>query len=174
MKRNLILGLVLNLLLAAGVSASVVKNSRISAGAAAGFSGPIKSIGIGGLSGRHKQIKAAEPVSVKPAVSPLSPEFILGEVYVSPNPAKGGAAPVFHIETGIADSVNIKIHTVSGMLAHECSITGMPKVYDKGGASVYAYEYIWAGNIPGLYYYTIEAERSGKKLAKSGMFAVTK
>jgi hypothetical protein len=108
--------------------------------------------------------------TIQPAADPA---FRLGEVYVYPNPAKGGQAPVFHIETGIADRVNIKIHAVSGRSVHEHTITGMPQIFRKGGNLVYAHEYAWEGRkAGGMYYYTIEAEKAGQKLRKSGMFAV--
>jgi len=98
-----------------------------------------------------------------------SADFTLGEVYVYPNPAKGGKVPVFHVEVGIADSIKLKIYTVAGQLVHEHTVTGIPPVI----GSVYAYEYAWGGRIAsGVYYYTIEAERTGGKLKAKGRFAV--
>ncbi len=98
-------------------------------------------------------------------------EFRLGEVYVYPDPAKGGKAPVFHIEVGTADTVKIKVYTVAGQLAHEATLTGNPQAVGTG----YAYEYQWTGRIAsGVYYYTVEAERSGKKLKTRGKFAVVR
>ena len=97
--------------------------------------------------------------------------FELGEVYVYPNPAKGGKNPVFHIEVGAADSVKIRVFTVSGQLAHEHTLTGSPQLI----GSAYAYEYTWEGHIAsGVYYYTIEAEHAGKKLKAKGKFAVVR
>jgi len=99
--------------------------------------------------------------------------FRLGEVYVYPNPAKGGAKPTFHIETGIADSVKVKVFTVSGDQAHERILTGTPDIINDGNGPSYAYEYIWDGHIPsGVYYYTIEARQGGRMLKKAGKFAV--
>ncbi len=103
------------------------------------------------------------------------PAFRLGEIYVFPNPAKGGEAPIFHIETGIADSVNIKIYTVSGRAAHEHTLTGMPAELDDGNGLSYAYEYAWRGHIPsGVYLYYIEAQKAGEKLKKTGKFAIVR
>jgi hypothetical protein len=97
----------------------------------------------------------------------------MGDVYVFPNPSKGAQVPVFHIETGIADHVTITIHTVSGRKAHEHTLTGTPAALDDGNGLSYAYEYAWAGHISsGVYYYVIEAEKAGKKLKKTGKFAV--
>jgi hypothetical protein len=101
--------------------------------------------------------------------------FRLGEVYVFPNPALRGAAPTFHFECGIADSVNIKIYTTSGRFAHETTLTGMPVALDDGNGLSYAYEYAWREHIPsGVYYYLIEAAKSGQKLKKTGKFAVVR
>ena len=100
-------------------------------------------------------------------------EFALGEVYIYPNPAKSAEVPTFHIEAGMADKVTIKIYTVSGRLAHETELTGPPQIIDDGHGSEYAYEYAWNGHIPsGVYYYFVEAEKAGKKLKKTGKFAV--
>ncbi|OGR50257.1 MAG: hypothetical protein A2049_07610 [Elusimicrobia bacterium GWA2_62_23] len=104
-----------------------------------------------------------------------SSEFRLGEVYVYPDPAKGGEMPAFHIECGIADSVKITIYTVSGRQAHEAALGGLPAALDDGNGLSYAYEYIWRGHIPsGVYLYAIEAQKSGKKLKKTGKFAVVR
>jgi len=150
-------------------------NGVVSAGGVRQALGPVKSAGVGAAAVRQRGARHQAPVSAKAAAIPANPEFSLGAVYVSPNPAKGGAAPVFHMETGIADSVNIKIYTVSGLAAHEHVISGPPQTFEKDGNLVYAYEYAWEGAIaPGLYYYNIEAERAGQKLKTSGMFAVVR
>ena len=111
------------------------------------------------------------PSMMRPGLSPSALEFKLGEVYVYPDPAKGGKVPTFHIEVGTADSVKIKVFTVAGQLAHEQTLTGSPQAV----GSVYAYEYAWTGRIAsGVYYYTVEAERAGKKLKAKGRFAVVR
>ncbi|MEW5905557.1 MAG: hypothetical protein AB1734_02120 [Elusimicrobiota bacterium] len=101
--------------------------------------------------------------------------FRLGEVYVFPNPALRGAAPTFHIECGVADSVRIAIFAVSGRRVHEHTITGLPAAITDGNGLSYAYEYAWRDRIPsGVYYYLIEAAKSGQKLKKTGKFAVVR
>ncbi|MDQ7774178.1 MAG: IPT/TIG domain-containing protein [Elusimicrobiales bacterium] len=111
------------------------------------------------------------PSMMRPDLTPSALEFKLGEVYVYPDPAKGGKVPVFHIEVGTADTVKLKVYTVAGQLAHERTITGSPQAV----GSVYAYEYPWTGHIAsGVYYYTIEAERAGKKLKTKGKFSVVR
>lgn len=111
------------------------------------------------------------PSMMRPGAGPAALEFKLGEVYVYPDPAKGGKVPTFHIEVGTADSVKLKVFTVAGQLAHETTLTGSPQAV----GPVYAYEYAWAGHIAsGVYYYTIEAERAGKKLKARGRFSVVR
>ncbi|MBI4657151.1 MAG: fibronectin type III domain-containing protein [Elusimicrobia bacterium] len=103
-------------------------------------------------------------------------DFKLGEVYVYPNPARGGAVPVFHIETGIADRVEIYIYNVSGELAHKTVLTGIPQLIDDGQGQQYAYEYSWSGYISsGIYLYIVKTEKSGlETLKKTGRFAVVR
>jgi len=138
----------------------------------AGEALPIAAAPTGG----GTKIKAAAmPVVGFGVLAGPDPEFRLGEVYVFPNPAKGSEAPVFHIETGIADSVKITIYTVSGRAAHEYTLTGLPSELDDGNGLSYAYEYAWRGHIPsGVYLYYIEAQKAGQKLKKTGKFAVVR
>ncbi len=111
------------------------------------------------------------PSMMRPGTGPSALEFKLGEVYVYPDPAKGGKVPTFHIEVGTADSVKLKVYTVAGQLAHEATLTGSPQAV----GPAYAYEYAWTGRIAsGVYYYTMEAERAGKKLKAKGRFAVVR
>ncbi|OGR53462.1 MAG: hypothetical protein A2049_09515 [Elusimicrobia bacterium GWA2_62_23] len=121
------------------------------------------------------EAKLVRPAGEQPLVSVQdagpSTAFTLGEVYVYPNPAKGGDAPIFHIECGLADSVDIKVYTVSGREAHEATLTAMPATIDQR----YAYEYVWRGHIPsGVYLYFIEARKGGQKIKKTGKFAVVR
>ena|GEM_PF-3862560 len=121
------------------------------------------------------EAKTVRPVGEQPVVSVQaagpSTAFTLGEVYVYPNPAKGGDAPIFHIECGLADSVDIKVYTVSGREAHEATLTAMPAIIDQR----YAYEYVWRGHIPsGVYLYFIEARKGGQRIKKTGKFAVVR
>lgn len=110
---------------------------------------------------RDEETDGALPASAR--------EFRLGEVYVFPNPAKGGKVPVFHVEVGVADTVKIRVYTVAGQLVHEASVGGEPQVV----GSAYAYEYAWQGRIAsGVYFYTIEARRGGAKLKARGKLAV--
>lgn len=164
------------------------KNVRITSGGGASASGQVKIVNLGGgmirkgaknrsaAAARAKRAAVAaapEPVSAISAASGPSAEFKLREVYVFPNPAKRGKVPVFHIEVGIADSVRITVYTVAGEVAHGNTLTGTPGVIEDGNGADYAYEYAWQGHIPsGVYYYVVEAEKAGRKLRKTGKFAV--
>src|SRR5205085_2279881 len=51
------------------------------------------------------------------------PSFAFREVFVFPNPAKGGAVPTIHIEVGVVDRVTVKIYNVAGQELLEDAIT---------------------------------------------------
>jgi hypothetical protein len=102
--------------------------------------------------------------------------FVLREVYVFPNPARGGAKPVFHVEVGVADRVRIRVFDAAGRPVYEASLTDPPRVIDDGTGPEYAYEHVWEGRIAsGLYFYVIEAEKAGSApIRKSGKFVVVR
>ncbi|HBB68187.1 MAG: hypothetical protein A2X28_11265 [Elusimicrobia bacterium GWA2_56_46] len=174
MKGNLVKGfLAINLMFGISVGVVAGKNTRISIGAIRPASGLVKSIGVGGIFLNRKKTKTTAPALAKPIALSASPAFGLGEIYVYPNPAKSGAVPTFHIESGVADSVRIVIYSVSGRQVHEYTITDQPQTMTTNSKTVEAYKYAWSGHIAsGVYYYVIEAKKSGQKLKKSGKFAV--
>jgi len=125
--------------------------------------------------GGTKKKAAAFATEGQSVLAGPDPAFRLGEVYVFPNPALRGDAPVFHVETGLADTVKIIIYTVSGRQAHEAVLTAPPVALDDGNGLSYAYEYTWRGSIPsGVYFYHVEAQKGGQKLKKSGKFAIVR
>ena len=141
----------------------------------AGETLPQTTAATGDSGGKKRVSGMAAGAGSYSVLSGPDPAFRLGEVYVFPNPALRGAAPVLHIETGIADSVKITVYTVSGRQAHEHILTGAPAALDDGNGLSYAYEYAWRDSIPsGVYYYHIEAQKDGQKLRKSGKFAVVR
>lgn len=150
----------------------------VSSGGALRSEGVVKVVGIGlpYIRRRSKAVKRhSAATQIKVAVSTVDSMFRLGEVYVYPNPAKGGQIPTFHIEVGVADSVKITVYSVAGEVAHNHTITGLPSVINDGNGLEYSYEYAWRGHIPsGVYYFTIEAQKSGKKTRKTGKFAVVR
>lgn len=110
-----------------------------------------------------------------PRVAGAESVFKLGEVYCYPNPAKR-ADPTFHMETGLADRVELKIYDTSGDLVHETVLPGPPQIIDDGQGPQYAYEYRWdirnAGS--GVYVFNMTARKGDKTLKKTGRCAVIK
>ncbi|MFC1521730.1 NosD domain-containing protein [Elusimicrobiota bacterium] len=104
-------------------------------------------------------------------------DFVLGEVYAFPNPAKRGKKPTLHIEAGLADKVDIRIYDIAGDLVHEASLAETPQVIDDGNGENYAFEYEWdISNIQsGVYIYSVTAQKDGhKNLMKAGKCAIIK
>ena len=105
-----------------------------------------------------------------PAAVPAAPASAaaLGEVYVFPNPAKGGAVPVLHVEAAAGEKLQVKVYSASGRLAYEGAVSGAPAA---GGA----YELELRGSFPsGVYYYQAEVQSGGGKLKRAGKFAVVR
>ncbi|MGD9642244.1 MAG: hypothetical protein AB7V08_05830 [Elusimicrobiales bacterium] len=105
-----------------------------------------------------------------PAAAPAAPvpASALGEVYVFPNPAKGGAVPVLHVDAASGENLQVKVFSASGRLAYEGAVSGAPV---SGGA----YELELRGSFPsGVYYYQAEVQSGGGKLKRAGKFAVVR
>ena len=101
--------------------------------------------------------------------------FGLRDVFVFPNPAKGGAKPTIHVEAGVADQVTIKIFNLAGQQMAATTLSGVPTVIDSGSGPRYAYEFTWNDRIAsGIYFYLIDAEKAGQHLTKHGKFAVVR
>ncbi|MHB0997235.1 MAG: DUF7305 domain-containing protein, partial [Elusimicrobiales bacterium] len=152
-----------------------VRNAFISGNGNIVQAGETLPVAAPATGGGGKKVSALASGTSYSVLAGPDPEFKPGEVYVYPNPAKGGAAPTLHIECGIADSVKINIYTVSGREAHSAVITSLPVALDDGNGLSYAYEYAWRGHIPsGVYYYAIEAVKAGAKIKKTGKFGVVR
>ncbi len=80
------------------------------------------------------------------------------------------------MNSAIDAAVTIKIYTVSGRFAQEHVLTGTPQMVNDGNGLSYAYEYTWCDQIHSvIYYYYIEAEKSGQKTeSKKSKFAVVR
>jgi len=91
--------------------------------------------------------------------SSLPTDFVLGEYYSFPNPAKNGKNPTIHFECGLADKVEIRIYDISGELVHSVTVNGEPLPVN----GRYAYEYTWdiSDVASGVYIYCIQAKKSG-------------
>lgn len=119
---------------------------------------------------------SAKATGVSSAVSlAADTAFKMGEVYCYPNPAKK-TNPTFHIETGLADKVELKIYDVSGDLVHQATLIGVPQQIDDGQGPQLAYEHLWdiknAGS--GVYIFSIISRHGDKTLKKTGRCAVVK
>lgn len=111
----------------------------------------------------------------QPEVAAVSTAFALDEIYCFPNPARGGKAPTFHVETGMADRVELRIYDVAGELVHEAELTGAPRTIDDGQGPQLAYEYIWPGRIAsGVYIYAVTVHNGGQSARRTGRCAVVR
>ncbi|MGQ0644795.1 MAG: OmpL47-type beta-barrel domain-containing protein [Elusimicrobiota bacterium] len=99
----------------------------------------------------------------RPAPSGPDPAFRLGEVYAFPNPVKGRRRPVIHVETGVADGVEIRIYDLAGLLIHEARVSGPPVIVDDGQGPQYAFEYEWniSHHASGVYICGVRAHKEG-------------
>jgi hypothetical protein len=96
--------------------------------------------------------------------------------YVFPNPARPGQRPTFRLQTGLADTVTVRVYDLTGELKHEGSFGG-PALLDDGNGKGFqlTYDYAWdmGGAGTGMYHYAITATRAGhapvKKLGKVGL-----
>jgi len=109
------------------------------------------------------EISVADDRPPAPPPPPAGPDatFELKTVYCYPNPAQGTVKPAIHVETGIADRVEINIYTLSGEPAHSATITGDPLSVN----GKYIYEYAWdtASVASGIYIYTARAFKSDER-----------
>jgi len=97
------------------------------------------------------------------------------QVFVFPNPARGGTVPTIHAEAGLADSLTIKIYNVAGQELLKTTLNQAPVLIDSGQGPQYAYEYAWQGHIAsGVYLFVVDAEKSGQHITKAGKFAVVR
>ncbi len=108
-----------------------------------------------------KIITDTTSTAVKKTSGP-SPDFVKGDIYTYPNPARDGQNVTFHIETGIADSIEISIYNIAGELVYSASIADFPTVKNNR----YCYEHRWGcvnqnGEklASGVYIYVIRARK---------------
>lgn len=135
----------------------------------------ILKFGLAGPGEQTKIIRLDGDGTVALAAPAPDADFHWGEVFVYPNPARGGTVPTLHIEVGIADRVTIKIYNVAGQQLVQQDLLQAPAVIDSGNGPQYAYEYSWAGHIAsGVYLYHVEAEKSGVRRSRRGKFAVVR
>ncbi len=90
----------------------------------------------------------------------LDPAFKLGEIYSFPNPAKGGVNPIIHVETGIADKVEIILYDISGELVDLYNVDGARyKVLNN--KYCYEEELDMEDKASGVYIYVVKTSKEG-------------
>jgi hypothetical protein len=127
----------------------------------------VTTVGFGG--------EAYSPAMLVPSVGSLGgldPEAPLTAAFSFPNPAPPGQNPRFHVEAGIADSVDIRVYNAAGENVHEISLTGTPPQIN----GVYAYEAEWnvSDAAPGIYRCVVTVNRGGNKQQSKFRLAVVK
>jgi len=102
-------------------------------------------------------------------VVPPDPAFQLGIVSCYPILA-GKNNLAFHIETGAADQVELKVYDATGNLVHEKVLTGPPQAIDRGQGARYVYRYLWNAKKAdgGLYSFSMTAKKGDKTLIRTG------
>ena len=83
----------------------------------------------------------------------------LGSIYAIPTPAIGVKHPLIHIETGLADKVEIKIYSPEGSLIEEAVVTAPAKVIND--RHVYEYRFASEKTPSGTCAYTVKAFKAG-------------
>ncbi|OGS45247.1 MAG: hypothetical protein A2539_10255 [Elusimicrobia bacterium RIFOXYD2_FULL_34_15] len=123
-----------------------------------------KSIDINGQSKIVGVNYKEKPILLGAIKQAPSAEFVKGEVYAYPNPAKNGYQPIIHVECGIADLVEIRIYNVAGELVHKDEISTQPMIKN----NKYAYEYTWdiSNKASGVYLYLVRAHKNSEKTIK--------
>jgi hypothetical protein len=102
-----------------------------------------------------------------------NPDFVKGEIYSFPNPAKRGKRPTIHVECGVADKVEIHIYNIAAELVESTELYGSPQTI----RNKYVYEYNWdiSDIASGVYIYIVRAKKSGEQdIKKTGKIAIIK
>jgi len=127
------------------------------------------------LVGTPPSVPGSRPLENIAGALTADPAFVLQDVFVYPNPARGGAVPVFHIEAGQADRVTVTIYNLAGQRVSELVNEQAPMVVDSGDGPRYAHELPWNGPIAsGVYLYRVDAEKAGTHLHRNGKMAVVR
>jgi len=100
-------------------------------------------------------------------------ELAFGDVYVYPNPVKGGETPVLHVEIGKVDVIRMRIYDIAGDLVFEGRIDAAVKVVN--GLPAYEQSVDPSRFKSGAYIGVVTAEKAGKEAArKKFRFSVIK
>ncbi|MDE2142259.1 MAG: hypothetical protein KGJ84_07615 [Elusimicrobia bacterium] len=107
------------------------------------------------------------------------PTFVFHDAYAFPNPVRGTSAVTIRMQTGLADSVEVRAYDVSGRKVYSSSNFSLnPGLDDGNGKGLqYTYDNVWdiSGVGSGVYQYVITAKKSGKSdIHKAGRVGVIK
>ncbi|MBI2787283.1 MAG: IPT/TIG domain-containing protein [Elusimicrobia bacterium] len=119
-----------------------------------------------------------QPMDLAPTVASQD-EFALRDFYAFPNPSRDGSAVTFRIQTGLADTVELRVYDLSGRKIHASSdFTYRGAIDDGNGKGAQnTYDHVWGvgGVGSGVYTYVIKASRAGHSpIIKSGKVGVIK
>jgi hypothetical protein len=90
--------------------------------------------------------------------------FVLHDVSVFPNPARGKQKPTIRIQLGLADSVDLFIYNKAGHLLKNAGLSE-PQILSaatyRSKGPQYTYDYVWDAAGPGSYIVQIKAHKAG-------------
>lgn len=112
---------------------------------------------------------AVEPAEALPP--PDGSELRLGDFYSRPNPIVGGRAAL-RVEVENADHISQKIYSLTGQVILENPPTQIEE--SAGGWEAHGYEWSTDDVAAGTYYWSVEAEKNGKKVRDIRKLAVIK
>ncbi|MEK7381680.1 MAG: T9SS type A sorting domain-containing protein, partial [Elusimicrobiota bacterium] len=105
--------------------------------------------------------------------------FTFRDAYAFPNPVRGVGTATIRIQTGQADSVEVRVYDVSGRKIHSSSNFSLNTNFDDGNGKgpQYTYDHVWdiSGVGSGVYQYVITAKKAGQSdIHKTGRVGVVK
>lgn len=117
-------------------------------------------------------------VTAAPSPATGNSTFLFRDSYAFPSPSRRGHPVTIRLQAGLADSVDVHVYDLSGVLVNRGS-PGSPQILDDGNGKglQYTYDYLWdvssAGS--GVYVYTITAKKAGQSdIRKMGKVGVLK
>ena len=122
--------------------------------------------------------------AMAPQVQPLASgggaydAFGLRAHYAFPNPSRRGAAVDFRIQTGLADSVDLRVYSLTGRKVLSTTLTSVQFLDDGNGLGAQdTYDYLWnvGGVGSGVYTYVFVAHKNGQHdISASGRIGIIK
>jgi hypothetical protein len=144
-------------------------NSGVSAYKSVNSNTPKYKVGHLGLKTVIKPLVSMSRALSSKLLAPQNTAFVLGDIYTYPNPAKL-TQPTFHVETGIADAVNIKVFNIAGEKVYDTDLGGQPLLNN----NKYSYEHKLDKTLAsGVYICYVKTSKSGEgDLTRTFKFAI--